>query len=194
MKSVFVMSLAAAGALALGAFALQGANLSVPVMNWAKPVEQHEFLRSLEGIWDAEVRMFRNEGEPPFTYSCQETVRSACGGLYTTIELEGGDKENGFASRSLIGFDPKMSKFNAIIADKSGTTWSKLEGQLSKDSKTFTLNGDGPDLRYVDKRSKFEYVWTFGKKNERTTTVTLLEDDGGRTKWMEIEYKFKKKK
>lgn len=57
-----------------------------------------------------------------------------------------------------------------------------------------TFVGDGPDMRYVDKRSKFEYVWTFGKKNERTTTVTILEDDGKRTPWMEIQYKFKKKK
>lgn len=195
MKKALVLSLAAAGALALGALALQtGTGLSVPVMNWAKPVEQHKLLESLEGVWDADIKIFRNPDQSPLTYSVQETVRAVCGGLFITVETEGGDKETGFSSRAIYGYEAKMSRYNGVLADKSGATWTKLEGQASKDGKTVTFTGEGPDLRYVEKNSKFEYVWTFGKKGERTTVVTIIEDDGKRTKWAEIAYKFKKKK
>lgn len=114
MQRAVAFALVATGALAVGAFALQGNNLSIPVMNWAKPVEQHEFLKSLEGIWDADIKLTRSADQPAFSYSGQEIVRSSCGGLFTTFELDAGDKENGYSSRALIGFDPKMSKYNAF--------------------------------------------------------------------------------
>jgi len=193
MKTSFALSLFAAAGLALGAFALQGTNLSVPVMNWSEPVEQHEFLKSLDGIWDADVKIFRDPKQSPFTYSGQESVRVTCGGLFATIELDGGNKDQGCSSRAIIGYEPKMSRYNMVVADRSGPTWSALQGTLSADSKTLTFTGEGPDMRYVDKVSKLEYVWTFTKKNERTTLVSIVEEDGVKTKWMEIEYKFKKR-
>ncbi len=119
-----------------------------------QPSPEHQFLAESAGDWDVTFEM---EGAQ---MKGDSKNKMAHGGLWLSSMLEmdmGGVK---FTGQGLDSYDPVRKKFVGVWVDSMTTSPIMLEGDRSKDGKTLTMTGKGPDQSgaIVDYKTETEYI------------------------------------
>jgi hypothetical protein len=119
-----------------------------------QPGAEHKFLAELAGDWDVtlDVEGGAMKGETKY--------KMIHGGLWlqSTLEMDmGGTK---FTGQGLDSYDPVRKKYIGIWIDSMSTSPIMLEGERTKDGKTLSMTGKGPDQagKIVDYKTETEYV------------------------------------
>lgn len=105
-----------------------------------KPGPEHEWLKKLEGTWDATMKFGGMESKGTCTYKME------LGGLWLCSTMESELFGQKFTGKGMDTYDPAKKKYYAIWVDSMGTAPVLMEGDYDKDKKTLTMSGTGPGM------------------------------------------------
>lgn len=148
-----------------------------------KPGPEHETLKSMEGAWEATMKM---EGAQ---FPGEMTAKMECGGFWLASDYKtdfGGMK---FSGKGLDGYDTTKKKFVSVWVDSMGTAPMILEGNLN-DKNELVMTG-----KSVNDEGKPINVKTVSKSDgddHHTFEMFEVKDDGTEKSMFTIEYKRKK--
>ena len=164
--------------LAFGVTAVAGRAQEMP-----KPGPEHEKFKELVGEWEATVKMMGTESK------CKSVWKIDFGGFYLIQEFEGDFGGMKFKGRGQSGFCPIRKKYVSSWVDSMSPSPMTMIGAYSKDGKTMTEVGEGPNME--GKMTKMKSVTTMTDKD--TMEFKMYEvKDGKDTEMMSITYKRKK--
>ncbi len=150
-----------------------------------KPGEQHKWLASHVGTWDATIHM--GPGEPDKGTS---KIDPGPGGLWFVSHFEGSMMGGPFQGQEVLGYDTNKGKFVSVWVDSMGSNLNISEGTYDAAKKTLsmTMDGIGPD----GKPMKSKNVTTYPDANTMVWTMTGPGPDGKDMEHVKIEYKRRK--
>ena len=154
------------------------------------PGEHHEWLASMNGEWDATVKMWMDPSQPPNVSQATTTNSMIMGGLYQRSEHTGNMMGMPFTGESITGYDNAKKKFLATWIDNFGSSIMFMEGQFDAEANALTLEGSMMDpATGIDMQVK--EVFTKNSEDSHTFTMYMVMD-GKDIKNMEITYTRKK--
>lgn len=125
--------------LAASAFAATSALRQMPMV---KPGPEHDVLKHMAGMWDAEVKF----GEFPPSKGTMD-AKLDLGGLWIVSDFKG---EMGpgmtFTGHEVFGWDSAKKKYVGCWVDSMSTNMSISEGTWDAATKTMTSTGQGVDM------------------------------------------------
>jgi hypothetical protein len=149
-----------------------------------KPGPEHEFLRKLEGTWDATVKFGEGESKGTMTY------RMEMSGLWLVGDFQGSFFGQKFEGRGLDSYDVNKKKYVGVWVDSMTTAPMLSEGTYDKDKKTMTMTGEGPGMD--GKLMKMKMVTEYKDNDNIVFTMSGPGKDGKDQTMMVITYKRKK--
>ncbi len=151
--AAWAASLALAGGLGMFFAGGAGANSAQPEMEmdpeqmmammveWAKPVKQHEYLKAMVGTWDCETK-FWMFGDEPIVGKGMSTSELVLGGRFVTQHFTMPEFMNmPFEGMGAVGYDKAKGKFVSVWMDNFSTGFMSMEGEWDDASKTMTWDG-----------------------------------------------------
>lgn len=148
-----------------------------------KPGPEHEKFKHAVGDWEATVKMMGGETKAKATYKLD------FGGFFLIEEFEGDFGGMKFKGRGQSAYCPIRKKYLMTWIDSMSPSPMFMTGTYSKDGKTLTSTGEGPDME--GKMAKFKSVTTM--KDNDTMVMTMYQvRDGKDGEMMSIIYKRKK--
>jgi len=154
-----------------------------PALAQPKPGAEHEMLKKFEGDWDATVSMMGTESKATAKY------KVGMGGFWLTLDFKGDFGGMPFEGKGLTGYDPRKKKYVSTWADSMEPWLMVMEGEFSKDGKTYTEAGEGPGPD--GNLQKMKSVCDF--KDKDTIVFTMYQVEAGKDQeMMKITYKRKK--
>ena len=154
-------------------------------------VEQHAWLRQLEGEWTAELESPGSPDAPATTKSGVERVR-AIGELWTVSEINVATDDVPLIGVQTLGFDPKRAKFVGTWIDASSSHLWVYEGTLDAGGTKLTLEAEGPDLATPDRLARYRDVIEVKDADRRVVTSSIQRDDGAWNLCATIRYQRRK--
>ena len=145
-----------------------------------KPGNEHDHLKRLVGVWDAET----DSGRGTMTY------KMGLGGLWLIGDFEGEFGGLKFEAKYLDTYDPATKKYRSIGLDSFSTAPRIMEGNLDKDSKVMTMTGEGPVQQ--GKTAKFKSITEIKDADTVNFSLFMLTEDGKDQPMVKITYKRKK--
>lgn len=125
--------------LAASTFAATTALRQMPM---PKPGPEHDVLKHMAGMWDADVQY----GQFPASKGAMD-AKLELGGLWIVSNYTG---EMGpgmpFTGHQVFGWDSQKKKYVGCWVDSGSTHMSLTEGTYDAASKTMTMTGEGPDM------------------------------------------------
>jgi hypothetical protein len=148
------------------------------------PGPEMDILKSMEGTWDATVKMMGAESKGKMTY------KMGLGGLWLTSNFEGEVAGAKFEGQGLDSYDPAKKKYVGVWADSMSTSPLVSEGTYDAAEKKMTMDGSmpGPDGKMV----KAKMVTEFKDADNMTFSLLAAGPDGKDAAMMTIVYKRKK--
>jgi hypothetical protein len=148
----------------------------------AKPSPEMEYLKSLEGAWEA--TMAGGAGKGTMTYKME------LGGNWLVGDFQGEFGGMKFSGRGLDSYDPNKKKFVGIWVDSMSHSPMVSEGTYDAAKKTMTMTGEGPDQ--TGKNTKYRMTTQAKDKDNMVWTMYMVGPDGKDAEAMSITYKRKK--
>ena len=152
------------------------------------PGENHKWLASMNGDWDATVTMWMDPSQPPNISTATTKNDMIMGGLYQRSQHSGNMMGMPFMGESITGYDNAKKEFIATWIDNFGSSIMLLKGQLDKD--TLTLRGSMLDPA-SGKDMQVKEVFTKLSEDSHKFEMFMVVD-GKDIKNMEINYTRKK--
>lgn len=150
------------------------------------PGENHEWLASMNGNWDATVTVWMDTSKPPNISTATAKNDMIMNGLYQRSSHNGEMWGQPFMGESIIGYDNGKKEFIATWIDNFGSSIMLMKGQLDKDTNALTLEGTMMDPA-TGKDMQVKQVIT--KKSEDSHKFEMFTVvDGKDIKNMEINY------
>jgi hypothetical protein len=168
----------------LAAAAAQSAEFEVP-----KPGPEYAILKSMEGTWDATVKMMM-PGVPGKESKSTATWKMECNGLWLVGNFKGEFAGAPFQGRSLESYDAKKKKYMSVWVDSMGTLPMLSEGTYDKEKQTLTATSEYPGMD--GKMMKWKMVTEFKDADTMNFTMSTPGKDGKDSVMMTIAYKRKK--
>ena len=150
-----------------------------------KPGPEHAFLKSMEGLWDAEMVL------PDGTKSKGTmTYKMEVGGLWLTSDFKGEFGGAEFTGKGLDSYDAKKKKYVGVWVDSMITSPLVMEGDLDEKTHTQTMHteGPGPD----GKLHKMKAVTKMPDKDHIHFEMFMTGADGKEASGFKINYTRKK--
>jgi hypothetical protein len=150
----------------------------------AKSSPELEALKSLEGTWDAVVKVGDMESKGTMVY------KMGVDGKWLLSDFEADFGGMKFKGHGIDGYDPIKKEVIGIWVDSMGPQPLIFHGTHDKDTHTTTLHAKsvGMDGQPVNLKS----VTTAKDKDTMVFTLTTSDKDGKELNTMTIEYKRKK--
>jgi len=145
-----------------------------------KPGKEHDHLKRLVGIWDAETEF----GKGTMTYKMD------LGGLWLIGDFEGEFGGMKFQGKFLDTYDPATKKYRSIGVDSFSTAPRIMEGNLDKDNKVMTMTGEGPG--HEGKMAKYKSITEIKDADAVTFSLFMVDKDDREQPIVKITYKRKK--
>jgi len=150
----------------------------------AKPGPEHDYLKKLEGTWDATVKFGDQESKGTMTYKMELGGRWLVGDFQADF---GGQK---FQGKGLDGYDPVKKKYIGVWVDSMANSPMISEGTLDKEGKVMTMIGEGPGMD--GKPAKFKSVSETKDDDTIVFSMSSVDKDSKEQPMMTITYKRKK--
>jgi hypothetical protein len=133
-----------------------------------KPGKEHDFLKKLEGKWDAVMTLGGKDEK------CTATYKMDLGGFWLTCTMDGELFGQKFTGKSSEGYCPIKKKYVGVWTDSMSPTPVITEGTYDADKKTLTMAGEGPNMM-ENKMAKYKSVTVW--KDDDTYTMSMYVDD-----------------
>jgi hypothetical protein len=148
----------------------------------AKPGPEHEIFKELVGTWEATVKFMGGESKGTMVY------KMGPGDLWLNSKFEGDFGGQKFEGRGIDGYDPNKKKYVSVWVDSMSSSLMVSEGTYDKDTKTMTMEGEGPGMD--GKPTKIKSVIQVKDKDTMVLTMYTVKD-GKDQEMMTISYKRK---
>lgn len=152
-----------------------------------KPGPEHAMLKSMEGTWDAVMKM----AEVPAPMKAVATYKMELDGLWLASEFKMDDPAMKFTGRGLDSYDANRKKFVGIWVDSMSTSPMVMEGTFDPATKTTTMTGTGPG--HDGKPQKFKIVTKHTDDDHQAFQMFMVGADGKETSAFTIDYTRRKK-
>ncbi|TYA56314.1 DUF1579 domain-containing protein [Formosa maritima] len=155
------------------------------------PGEQHKWLASMNGQWDATVKMWMDPtSQEPNISKASTTNEMIMGGLYQRSSHSGNMMGQPFMGESITGYDKAQKKFLATWIDNFGSSIMFMEGEYNTKADNLTLEGKMIDPA-TGKEMHVKEVITKTSEDSHKFEMFIVEN-GKDLKNMEITYTRKK--
>src|SRR5690606_9279241 len=148
-----------------------------------KPSEQHKWLASMDGSWNAKVKMWMDPSQPAQESDATTKNEMIMNGLYQRSIHTGDMMGMPFHGESTTGYDNTNKKFVATWIDNMGTGIMYMEGNYDDVSKTLTLKGSTTDPM-TGKDIEVKETITHNSPDQHTFIMYMVHN-GKETKTME---------
>jgi hypothetical protein len=154
-----------------------------------KPSKEHEFLKEMEGTWDAEMT-FAMPGAAEQSAKGTETV-AMVGAFWAVFDVKFPEMMGmAWHGHGTLGYDPTKKKFVGSFVHSAAPNMSIGEGSMDAGGKSVTMawEGVGPSGAQEKMREVFE------KKDKDNAVMTMYGagPDGKEMKHFTMTYKRKK--
>ena len=157
-------------------------------IEFPKPGPEHAHLKSLEGMWDAEMIMADGAKSKGVA-----TYKMECGGLWLASDYQGEFGGQKFAGRGLDSYDLKKKKYVGVWVDSMVTRPMFVEGDRDDKTNTTTLTGDSPEGGPDGKPLKVKLVTKMPDADHMNFEFFMVGPDGKDTSAFKINYTRRKK-
>ncbi|MEZ4802794.1 MAG: DUF1579 domain-containing protein [Gelidibacter sp.] len=151
-----------------------------------KPGEQHKWLASMDGYWNAKVSMWMDPSQPPSVSEATTTNEMIMNGLYQRSTHTGNMMGMPFHGESVTGYDNINKKFVSTWIDNMGSGIMYMDGNYDDKSKTLTMTGKMTDPTNGKEMDVKETMMV--NSPDSYTFEMFMVHDGKETKTMEIVY------
>jgi hypothetical protein len=141
-----------------------------------KPGPEHALLKEREGTWETTMKAGGMENKGTVTYKMD------LGAFWLTGAMESELFGTKFHGKSLESYHPAKKKYVSVWVDSMSTAPVVMEGNYDKETKTWTMAGEGPGMdgkmmkyKSVTKApdaDTLEMTMYIGDTKEPTFTVT----------------------
>jgi hypothetical protein len=145
-----------------------------------KPGPEFDILKKLEGTWDAVIKFGGQESKGTMTY------KLGPGGRWMVSEFQGDFGGEKFEGKGLDGYNPLKKKYVSVWIDSMSPSPLVTEGTYDADTKTVTMEGEGPGQDGKPVKHKTVSTW----KDDDTIVFTVSQ--GGDEAMLTITYKRRK--
>ncbi len=152
------------------------------------PGKYHKWLTSLNGDWDASVKMWMAPDQPPSESKATTKNEMILGGLYQRSQHTGNMMGMPFMGESITGYDNAKKEFIATWIDNFGSSIMLMKGQLDEKTNTLTLEGSmmdpatGQDMKVKEvftilseTSHKFEMFIVMGDQEMKNMEITYTK-------------------
>jgi hypothetical protein len=150
------------------------------------PGEQHQWLASMDGEWNANIKMWMDPSQPATESVGTQKNEMIMNGLYQRGSHAGNMMGMPFQGESITGYDNFKKKFFSTWIDNMGSGIMMMEGTYDKTSKTLTLTGNMLDPM-TGKSMDIKEVITYQSEDKNTFEMYMMME-GQEFKTMEIVY------
>lgn len=155
-----------------------------------KPQKEHEWLKQLEGEWEANVKMIHEPGKDPMETSGSERVRMV-GGFWAVSENRGEMMGMPFIGMMALGYDPQKKKYVGGWIDSAQPTMWQYEGTVDDSGKVLTLDTEGPCPMQGGKIVKAQETLEIKGPDHKVFT-SKMDFNGTMQTMMTVDYRRKK--
>ncbi|PZD79302.1 DUF1579 domain-containing protein [Mesonia sp. K7] len=187
MKKLLITALAIFG---LNSMLAQTQEEMMAWQAYMTPGDAHQWLATLDGNWDAEVKMWMDPAAPPTISKATTTNKMIMGGRYQQSIHKGDMGGMPFEGQSITAFDNAKKKYIATWIDNMGTGVLILEGDYNKETKQLIMTGTMVDPM-TGKDIQVKEVMTYLSKDKHKFEMFMIQE-GQELKTMEIVYTRKK--
>lgn len=144
------------------------------------PSEEHRWLKSHVGMWDAKISGMLGESKGTWE------VKAGPGDLWTVGEFKGDMMGMPFHGMEFLGYDPDAKQYTSVWIDSMTPRPMPTTGTYDKASKTLTMKGEsmGPDGKMAPMTNVSHYT----DADHITFTMSGPGPDGKDMEMMKIEY------
>jgi hypothetical protein len=182
MKTIGLLSLTVAGVVLLVG--------SAHAQDYPKPSAEHDQLKQMAGVWDAQVKVTFEPGKPPQESKGTFKAKLDLGGFFLVTEFKSDIAGKPFQGRGLTGYDPFKKKYVGIWVDSMSPGIHTSQGSFDKSGKIFTENMEGPDPK--GKIMKMRAVTEMKSSDRMQFSMYAVGEGGKEALMMEIAYTRKK--
>lgn len=150
------------------------------------PGEQHKWLASMDGNWNAEVKMWMDPSQPPTESKATTKNEMILNGLYQRSTHTGNMMGMPFNGESITGYDNVNKRYFATWIDNMGSGIMMMEGNFDKDGKTLTMTGKMTDPISGNEMDVKEVI-SYTSPDSNTFEMYMVHE-GKEMKTMEIVY------
>lgn len=151
-----------------------------------KPGAHHEWLASMDGYWNAKVKMWMDPSQPASESDATTKNEMIMNGLYQRSTHTGTMMGMPFSGESITGYDNINKKFVASWIDNLGSGIMHMDGTYDDTTKTLTLIGKMTDP-LTGKEMDFKETLTVNSPDSHTLSMFMVKGDN-EMKTMEIVY------
>ncbi len=153
-------------------------------MEVASPSKEHEYLKRLEGTWQAKTKFWMAPNTPPQESEGAMTGKLIMDGRFIQANYEGMTPWGQFSGMAIDGFDRIRKKYTGIWMDSMGTMMMVFEGDVEGDVRTMISNYIEP----TGNPGQMKGVTTIVSENEHKYESWAKTPDGEMFQNMEIVY------
>jgi hypothetical protein len=158
--------------------------------DFPKPGPEHEQLKQLAGVWDAQVKFYPQPGTAAQESKGESTAKLDVGGFFLVTEFKGQMFGGQFQGRGITGYDPNKKKYSGVWIDSMSPAIYHTEGAFDKSGKIYNETMEGPDPE--GKPMKMRMTTEFKDKDHMHFKLFGPGKDGKEQLVMEIAYTRKK--
>ena len=108
--------------------------------------ENHDYLKSLVGHWNAKSTMWAFPGTPPSVSQNSSEGSLIMGGRFLMMKYSGTMMGQPFEGLQIAGYDNLQKKYVIFWINNTSTAFYLTTGTLDTSGKVMTETGDWPDL------------------------------------------------
>lgn len=158
------------------------------MMKLGMPGPEHEYLKALEGKWDAVVKMRMGPDAPWDESKGVMTNKMIMGGRWLQMDFNGMSMGQPFNGTGYMGYDNVMKKYVATWMDSQMTGMMVTYGAADSAHRSFTMEGEMPDPMAGGKMSKYRTVTTIEGADKSSYKMYCNTPDGKEYCCLEIAY------
>ncbi len=150
--------------------------------------KEHEWLQRFVGEWVSETEAIPAPGQPAFTTTGTETVRSL--GIWVIAENAMGAPMS-MTGLLTIGYNPQEKKFVGTWIDSMTSHLWTYEGSLDPAGKILTLEAEGPSFVDPAKTCRYRDAIELKSDDHKVLTSSVLGADGEWQRFLTVNYRRK---
>ncbi len=152
------------------------------------PGPEHEYIKALEGKWNAVVKMKMGPDAPWAESKGVMTNKMVLGGRWLQMDFNGESMGQPFAGMGLMGYDNMTKKYVSTWTDTMSTGMMVTYGTADAAHKSFTMEGEMPDPMAAGKMAKYKTVTTIEGADKSTYKMFCAGPDGKEYCCLDITY------
>lgn len=154
------------------------------------PGAQHEWMATMSGEWDAEIKTWMDPSQPPLISKGSCTNTMIMGGRYMEYKFKGDFMGMPFEGQGVMAYDNAAKKFYSTWHDSMSTGLMYMEGTYNEKTQTMTSIGNSVDPMTGNPMQTKEITKYHSKDKHSMEMFMTIE--GQEIKTMEITYTRKK--